>query len=131
MNVNEAKLLKKMMEWHINESKSHVRKINMFKKQRSHDEFYEFIHKELNPLHLSPWTMLKNKVALNLSEGQIEEMWLSGRVTFSAHQKLAAKIMKIKQQVSDLARDFEEQILLEQMSLSFNIRPDVIYRERD
>ena len=39
--------------------------------------------------------------------------------------------MELKQQVSDLARDLEEQILIEQMSQSFNVKPDVIYRERD
>jgi hypothetical protein len=56
---------------------------------------------------------------------------MSGRVTFPEHYILSSKVMELKQQVSDLARDLEEQILTEQMSQSFNVKPDVIYRERD
>jgi len=131
MKTSETKLFKKMMEWHINESKSHIRRINMFNKHKKYDDFYEFIELELNPLHLDPWSILRNKVAPNLSEQQIQEIWFSGRVSFPTHRKLASKIMKLKQQVSDLARDLEEQILIEKMSISLNAKPDCIYRERD
>lgn len=131
MNINEVKLLKKMIEWHINESKSHLSKIKAFKVNKKYDEFFQFIHSELNPLHAEPWLIIRQKLYINKSVKKVKEIFISGRVTFPEHNVLASKIMELKQQVSDSARDLEEQILIEQMSQSFNVKPDVIYRERD
>lgn len=131
MNINEVKLLKKMIEWHINESKSHLNKIKTFKVNKKYNEFFQFIHSELNPLHAEPWLIIRQKLYINKSVRKVEEIFMSGRVTFPDHYILSSKVMELKQQVSDLARDLEEQILTEKMSQSFNVKPDVIYRERD
>jgi hypothetical protein len=119
-----------MIEWHINESKSHLNKIKTFKVNKNYSEFFKFIHSELNPLHATPWLVIRQKLYINKSVRKVKEIFISGRVTFPEHYVLDSKVMELKQQVSDLASDLEEQILIEQMNQSFKVKHDVIYIER-
>ncbi|WP_299805890.1 hypothetical protein [uncultured Shewanella sp.] len=125
MYNNEAKLLEKMLKWHIKESKCQLEKIANFKRTKNYGAFFKFIDSELNPLHQAPWPIIKEKVTPNLTEDQIEELFLSGRITFPLHNKLAAKLMKLKYQVSNASRSLEEIAITNILGG----QPDFIYRE--
>ena len=129
MKISEKELLEKMLNWHIDESETHLKKIRTFKVNRKYDEFFKFIHSELNPLHAAPWLIIRQKLYLNISVRKVKEIFMSGRVTFPEHDALASKVMKLKQQVSNLASDLEEHILISRMGMSSNAKPDFLYRE--